>query len=189
LDSITEKIQKVKAGGALVRMAGKYFWPAFYQARAEAGKKEWPERGISWREFRILCAILSVKKNRSDFSFIGWETIQHRACGFTSKKAYKDAEVIPDHLAPPLTRKHNQGPLVIDWRTSDSSPDSSSRHQKRGGLTAYSVRHSREELGDVVCQFSNFRNRAKIKQNRADDAAKCLQLLERAKSGPSQGQG
>jgi hypothetical protein len=53
---------------------------------------------------------------------------------------------------------------------------------------AYSFRHDRDELAKVVCDSVNFRDRAKIKANRKSDAKKCLELLERAKHGPSMGQ-
>jgi hypothetical protein len=189
IDIMIDSVNRVQKGGALVRMAGKYFWPAFYQARAECNtENEWPERGISWREFRILCAILSVKRNSNDFSFIGWETIQLRACGFTNKAEFKTAAKIPDHLAPPLSRKKIRA-------TCDALEDLGffARFRfskgKTGGYMAYSFRHSRDELAKVVCDAANFRDRAKIKANRAEDARKCLKLLERAKVGPTLGQG
>lgn len=51
---------------------------------------------------------------------------------------------------------------------------------------AYSVRHTPNDLAKVVCDSVNFRDRSGIRENRANDAAKCLKLLERAKSGQSQ---
>jgi hypothetical protein len=173
----------VPHGGPLVRMASKYLWAAHGQAKAEADPSSpWPERGISWREFRILCAILSAKTNRAGFAFIGWEVIQARACGFTTKEAFKDADNIPDHLAPPLTHK-------MIRKTCDALEDLGfyARFRfstgKTGGLMAYSFRHTREELAKAVCDSANFRDRAKIKANREADTQKCLELLERAKVG------
>lgn len=189
LERIAEHARNSPKGGPLVRMKSDFFWAALYQARAEADPAvPWPERGMSWREFRILCAILSVKTNRAGFAFIGWETIQARSCGFTTKEAFRAAAKIPDHLAPPLTHKQirptcevleNLG-FYARFHFSSGS---------RGGRMAYSVRHTREELGDAVCDAVNFSDRVKIKANREADAIKCLELLERAKSGQSQGKG
>lgn len=183
-----ETISKVPHDPPFVRMASNTLWAAVDQARAESGDgTKFPERGISWREFRILCAILSVKLNRADFSFIGWETIQARACGFVTKEAFKARTVTPEHLAPPLSRKQIRATLdaleclgfFARFRLSQGP---------KGGLTAYSFRHDREELARAVCDTINFRDRAKVRENRAADVEKCLKLLERAKSGPSVGQ-
>jgi len=167
-------------------MKGSYFWAAHSQARAEVSPEEtWPEKGISWREFRILCAILSARTNRAKFAFIGWETIQARSCGFTRKEDYKNAKVIPSHLAPPLS--HKQIRTTCDdlealgfyarFRFSSGS---------RGGLMAYSFRHDRDALAFAVCDHVNFQDRVSVRQNREEDTIKCLQLLERAKLGQSQ---
>jgi hypothetical protein len=173
----------VTQGGPLVRMAGKYLWAAVDQANAEADPSNpWPERGISWREFRILCAILSVKTNRAGFAFIGWETIQARSCGFTTKEAFRNADNIPDHLAPPLSHKMIR-PILERLENLGFYARFHFSSGKTGGLMAYSVRHTKEELGDAVCDFVNFKDRAGIKANREADAKKCLEKLERAKVG------
>lgn len=178
----------IPTGGPLVRMKSEIFWAALYQARAEDDPaKAWPERSISWREFRILCAILSAKRNRAEYSFIGWETIQARACGFTTKDAFKAREITPKHLAPPLSRR-----IIRD--TCDALEDLGffARFRlssgPRGGKMAYSFRHDRHELGKVVCDSTNFHDRARIKANRTADMQKCLELLERAKCETSVGQ-
>lgn len=178
------KACKVIPGGPMVRMAAKYMWPAFEQARADADQSNpRPERGISWREFRILCAILSVPTNRANFAFIGWETIETRSCGFATKEAFKAVPNIPDHLAPPLTRKVIR-PICEALEDLGFYARFRFSTGKTGGYMAYSVRHTRDELAQAVCDFVNFRDRAKIKANRASDAQKCLELLERAKVGP-----
>jgi len=188
-EAFANDAESVVTGGPLVKMSSTSLWAATYQARWEADTKNpHPERGMSWREFRILAAILSIKTNRFGFCFVGWETIQSRSCGFATKEAFDAAKTIPDHLAPPPTRKQIRTTcdtlevlgFYARFRMSSGA---------RGGLTAYSFRHKdREELGNAVCEHINFRDRASIKTNRAKDAEKCLALLERAKVGPSQGQ-
>jgi hypothetical protein len=189
LEQMAERAGYVTTGGPLVRMKGSYFWAACYQARAEADPTNpWPEHGMSWREFRILCAILSVKTNRAGYAKMGWETIQARACGFTTKESFRNADVIPDHLAPPLTRKQ----IRI---TCEALEDLGFFARFRlstgrvGGHMAYSVKHDRDELAKAVCDNTNFRDRSRIRANRVSDTAQCLKMLERAKSGPSGGQG
>ena len=186
LERIVNRAESVLTGGALVRMKADYFWAAYSQARAETyPDAPWPERGVSWREFRVLCAILSVQRNRAGFAFIGWETIQSRSCGFTKKEDFKNAESIPDHLAPPLSHKQIRTTrdklealgFYARFRFSRGS---------RGGLMAYSVRHDRDALAAAVCDHVNFQDGVSVRKNREDDALKCLQLLERAKSGQSQ---
>ena len=183
LHRVATRADSVAKGGPMVRMKGDYFWAAFYQAQAEARPgTTWPERGISWREFRILCAILSVERNRANFAFIGWETIQARAHGFTTKEAFRTADNIPDHLAPPLTHKMIR-PILERLENLGFYARFRFSKGKTGGYMAYSVRHTKEELGDAVCDFVNFKDRAGIKANREADAKKCLETLERAKVG------
>ena len=188
LETIADQARQIPNGGALVRMSSEFLWAAIDQARAENDPNEkWPDRGISWREFRVLCAILSVKRNRHGFAFIGWETIQYRCCGFTNRAGYKSASRIPCHLQPPLTRKQIR-------RTCDDLENLGFYARFRmskgkvGGLMAYSFRHTREELAAAVCEHVNFRDQKKLREYRREDAAKCLELLERAKMGPRAGQ-
>ena len=71
---------------------------------------EKPEHGLSWREFRILTAILSWPTTREGFTSIGWESIQFRSCGFVNRKEFKAASRIPDHL-PKLSRRQIRSTL------------------------------------------------------------------------------
>jgi hypothetical protein len=188
LQRIASEAESIETGGPLVRMKADFLWAAINQARAEELPDfEWPDHGISWREFRILCAILSMKPNRHGFVFVGWELIKARSSGFANKEAFAAADRIPGHLAPALTRKQirttcdtleNLG-FFARFRLSTGP---------RGGLTAYSFRHDRDALAAAVCDWANFRDRSKVKENRAKDTVKCLELLERAKVGPSDGQ-
>ena len=52
----------------LVTLKSDIFWSAYHQIAHEEGERDHPpEKSISWREFRILCAILSVKKEPGGF--------------------------------------------------------------------------------------------------------------------------
>ena len=162
----------------LVTIKAEIFWAAFHQARYEDNKGDPPARGISWREFRILCAILSVKKNRDGFSFVGWQEIQARSCGML-RKPHKDTKRIPDHLAPPYSQKQIK-------RTCDKLEAlnffARCRHSigKRGGLMAYSFKLSPEELREAVARWASFRRGDSVRENRAKDRASALKNIERA---------
>lgn len=167
----------------LIRISASFLWAAIKQARYEDSGFEKPERGISWREFRVLIAILSWPTTKEGFTSIGWESIQFRSAGFLNKKEFKAATQIPDHL-PTLSRKQIRGTLdtlealnfFARFRLSSGT---------RGGRFFYSFRHSRDELAKAVCDKVNFQDRLRVAQHREEDARKCLELLKRAKSGTS----
>jgi len=162
----------------LVTMKAKIFWGAFYQAGYEQGRRDPPERGISWREFRILCAILSGKKNREGFTFMGWQEIQARSCGML-RAVYKAAEFIPEHLQPPYSQKQIK-------RTCDKLEAlkffARCRHSKgnRGGFMAYSFKHDPKDLREAVARWASFRRGDTVRENRAKDLNYALKNQERA---------
>ena len=163
----------------LVTMKADIFWSAFYQTGYEQGRRDdRPERGISWREFRILCAILSGKTNRDGFWFGGWQQIQARSCGML-KKPYKAAKRIPGHLTPPYSQKQIK-------RTCDTLEAlnffARCRHSKgaRGGFMAYSFKQSREDLREAVARWASFRRGDSVRENRAKDLVHSLKNQERA---------
>ena len=167
-----------------IRMSAKFLWAAIHQARYEVDPThEKPEHGLSWKEFRVLAAILSWPETKEGYTSLGWETIQFRANGFVTKDAFKKAERLADHL-PKLSRRQIRDTLdtleglkmFARFRLSTG---------KRGGRMCYSFRHSREELAEAVCRKTNFQDRARVRENREEDSLKCLRLLERAKSGTS----
>ena len=171
--------------GPLVTMKSEFFWAAMHQARADEDGEQWPEQGLSWREFRVLSAILSSKVNRHKFSFIGWESIQARSSGFASKAELREAVTIPDHLKPKLTR----------WQISDTVARLEDlgfflrfrySRGKRGGFSAYSFRHAtRKDLAEAVAEWAKFTGGGYNKENRVSDAEFCSQLLETRKSPAS----
>ena len=155
-----------------LRMKSSFLWNAINTARWEEGDGERPERTISWREFRILCAILSVKINGEKFAFIGWEEIQARSCGML-RKEFKKAKKIPEHLTPPYSQYQIK-------RTCDKLENlnffARCRHStgKRGGFMAYSFRHSHKALREAVSRWAAFRRMDKVKENRALDMKESL---------------
>ena len=167
-----------------VRMSAKSLWAAVYQARHEKDPMEKRrEHGLSWREFRILAAILSWPTTREGFTSIGWESIQFRSCGFVNRKEFKAAERIPSHLLK-LSRRQIRSTLDTLEELNFFARFRQSTGP-RGGRYYYSFRHSRDELAQAVCDKVNFQDRLRVAQHREEDARKCLELLKRAKSGTS----
>jgi hypothetical protein len=124
-------------------------WAAVKTAREENGQDVDIDRRISWREFRILAAILSERTNKQGFAFIGWKTIRARACGYHSRKLFEaHQETLPSHCEPLTISKI--------YATCDKLEALGfyARHKhskgRRGGLMAYSFKLERKALIQAV---------------------------------------
>lgn len=105
---------------------------------------------ITWREFRVLCAVLSVIGEKP-YAWISTATLRHRVCGYTSAISMQGQE--PPPHCPRLTRWMLEATLArleelnffLRVRVSGSPTG-------RGGRTAYSIRHEkREDLVKLLC--------------------------------------
>jgi len=141
--------------GVFFTIKSEWLWNAVYTARRESGDDVTNEfKPLSWREFRILAAILSAPVNKyHGFVFLGWEPIQARACGFHKNDLFEaQTGELPPHCQP-LTRSQ------IDLTTSRLEVLKfylRFRYSKgdRGGKTAYSFRHeTREILAEAVGKY------------------------------------
>ncbi|WP_038169741.1 hypothetical protein [Verrucomicrobium sp. BvORR106] len=135
---------------ALVTIKAAWVWDALETALREEGKE--PRNGtpggwVTWREFRVLCAVLSVIGAKS-FAWASTNTFLHRVCGYTSALARSQTKLPNLEHCQPLTRWMLEGTLnrleelrfFLRVRISKSPTG-------RGGRTAYSIRHeSREAL-------------------------------------------
>jgi len=87
------------------RIRADFMWGALYTAR---GGDMSGLRPLSWNEFRILAAILSGPLNNDEYTVLGWESIQARACGFHKKELLANSLVnrkpyekkLPPHCQP-----------------------------------------------------------------------------------------
>lgn len=169
------RVQSLCVGSPKVRVSSKWFWTA---AQTADGEQQNSHR-ISWDEFRILVAILSGQVNQYQFTLLGWEAIQHRACGFHRKsdfrKFQRSGEPWPDHCAP-LGRK-----AIRNRVDRLESLKFFLRHRiskgERGGLSAYSFRHStgseeqrRRALAADCEKWQAFNQGLIVEENRAKDA-------------------
>lgn len=180
------------AGGPFFKMRSDWIWGAVNQARREIGKEVASSTSsISWREFKIIAAILSAGCNDHGFVLLGWESIQARACGFHSKALFQSGKAsLPSHCLPlsrdqiTLTVERLEG-LKFFLRYRDSKG-------KSGGRMAYSLRHAtRELLAESVAKWKaeNARIETQIEQNRAADLALSLQKSQNPQVWPQHKEG
>jgi hypothetical protein len=159
-------------GEVFFRIKSKFMWGAINTARRDAGGDVTVERPLSWREFRVIAAVLSGKVNSHNFSFLGWEIIQARSCGFHTKALFEaNKNLLPEHCQP-LSR----------WMIRDACDKLESldffarvRYSKggSGGLTAYSFKLTRDGLIEAVNRWtdSNATFKNKVKGHRKSDQA------------------
>ena len=170
-----QRVQRLHPNSPTLRVTSVWFWAAAQTAWEDS---ETSHR-IHWDEFRIIVAILSGQPNRYGFTILGWEGVQHRACGFHRKEDFKNfedgPEPWPDHCAP-LGRK-----AIRNKVDRLESLKFFLRHRiskgERGGLSAYSFRHStgseeqrRRALAADCEKWQAFNQGLIVEENRANDA-------------------
>jgi hypothetical protein len=166
--------QHHRAGDVFFRIRADWLWNAVHSAEEAQGEGE-PDsedfKPLSWREFRVLAAILSAKVNTYGFTFLGWESIQARACGFHSKALFEAGKAtLPAHCQP-LSRDVIRAELE---KLEALGFFARCRYAKgpRGGLMAYSLRHpDRQGLVQAIQKWAaanqSFKN--KVTALRATD--------------------
>lgn len=169
-----------RKGEVFFRIKSDWLWNAIYTARRESGMDTTSySKPMSWREFRILAAILSAKVNTYGFTFLGWESIQALACGYHNKKLFCEGRAsLPAHCQP-LSRQ-----MIRDACENLEALGCFARCRyargERGGFSAYSFRHpKRDDLIASVKQWDDanrsfktktkaFRNSDKLAFSRAN---------------------
>lgn len=144
-----------RPGEVFFRISDAWLWAAYYAARHAEGYEVYHAyRPLSWREFRLLAALLSAKVNKYGFTFQGWESLQARACGYHSKKLFQAGQrTLPPHCKP-LTRDMIRSSLN---RMEALRFFARCRYATgaRGGLSAYSFRHKKRE--DLIASVLEWR--------------------------------
>ena len=168
--------QYQRPGAVFFRIRSDWLWNAIHTARQAAGEED-PGAGaykpLTWREFRLLAALLSGKVNRLGFVFLGWESLQARACGHHSKALFQAGkDSLPAHCQP-FSRD------VI--RTTMDKMEALGFYARcryargtRGGLMAYSFRHpERKDLIRDIQKWAaaNLAFKSKVADLRAADMA------------------
>jgi len=176
-----------RPGEVFFRIRSDWMWNAVLTARREAGQEVRDDlKPLSWREFRLLAAILSTQTNKQQFTFLGWESIQARACGYHTKQLFQAGkEALPFHCQP-LSRDMIRATLE---RMEALGFFARCRYScgQRGGFMAYSFRHTkREALAAAVKEWRANRNSLKTKTagHRAADLA-AFQKKKPASAAPA----
>jgi hypothetical protein len=138
-----------------------------------------PHRRMTWREFRVVCAIYSAQINRHGFVFLGWETISARASGEPRKEAARSRS-LPIHSK--LLSRTQIGTTVKKLEVLNFFMRFRYSRGTRGGYYAYSIRHAtREELAKSIAEWA-YANEQKIAANRQADQELCQKLFRRPAS-------
>lgn len=166
-------------GGVFFRLRADWMWNALHTARQDQGQEVEeepdiaPRKPLTWREFRLLAAILSAKVNSYGFTFLGWESIQARACGFHTKALFQAGKAtLPAHCQP-LSRDVIRAELT-NLEAMGFFARCRYARGARGGLMAYSLRHpKREGLVQDIQRWlaANQAFKAKVTALRAADLA------------------
>lgn len=187
-------------GQVFFRMRDDWVWNAMLYARNQAGDRSTPyDKPFTWRELRLIAALLSAPVNRHDFTFLGWESIQARACGYHSKALFRaalagetpspegartlmsaSASTPPHADAPPHALPAHCQPLSRDVIRHDLDKLEALGFFGRcryargpcGGYTAYTFRHrQRADLLAAVQAWATDKNarKTKIAANRQED--------------------
>lgn len=190
-DAITHR-QHDQPGAVFFRLRSDWMWNALHTASQAAGEDEETHddaaerKPLTWREFRVLAAILSARVNSYGFVFLGWESIQARACGYHTKELLQAGKAaLPAHCQP-LSRDVIRATLdklealgfFARCRYSTGG---------RGGLMAYSFRHpGREGLVQSIRQWAadNRAFQAKVAALRAEDLAAFSQPVVKPQPQP-----
>ncbi len=160
---------------AFVTMKAEWVWQAYNTARIAEGVP--PSIGcsssdphISWREFTVLCAVLSVI-GKKPFAYISSTDIAHRACGYTSAAAWKRAgETGTEHL--PALKRWQINDTLCDLEKNRFFLRARVSRGNTGGRTAYSIRHAtRKSLWQAMRTQRDRREGRDIIDNRREDQA------------------
>ena len=97
-----------------VNVSGQFFWDCLHTLRGRPG-----ERSLGWREYRILCALLS-KIGSSKFKKCGWQEIQARSAGWCGKTDMRDATPIELERRQPLILTRDKIRTSLDRLEADN---------------------------------------------------------------------
>ena len=171
---VYETIADLCQGSPFVNIKASFFNAAYQSAQKESDNGlPYPDKWISWREYRVLLAIYSLQWNSRDYCEAGWETIRCRASGFHKKSSYREFEESehpwPDHVVPisrdqTIRTIEKLEELKFFLRVRISS------NPRHGGKYAYSIKHkSREDLIKDVESKQAYSRGDILRENRARD--------------------
>lgn len=159
-------------GQVFFSLRSDWMWNALDTARRETNEHaQMPAKPLFWPEFRLLAAVLSAQTNTRKFTFLGWESLQARACGYHSKELFQVGKAgLPAHCQP-LSR-HTIRQTMDRLEALGFFARCRYASGPRGGCMAYSFRHpKRGELATAVKDWRATKDffKTKAAANRAAD--------------------
>lgn len=128
---------------AKVTIATSFFWNCLYGLRGQQA-----ERPLSYREFSVLCAVLS-KTGDKPFASCSWREIQRRALGYAGEHEMTAHLAARDDKAAPLSRQQIRDTLDTLARNRFLARYAVG-NGRRCFLTYFSVRMSEAELAEAA---------------------------------------
>ena len=130
------------------------------------GNEQQATRPLSYREFSVICAILSKVGNK-DFESCTWQEIQRRALGYTTDKEMQAKLSTRKDKAKPLSRQQIRTTLdILDYNRFFARY--AVGNGQRSWLTYFSFKRNRNELAEqATAQFAKRRWRGLNRQTSA----------------------
>lgn len=149
---------------ATVSIRAEWFWNCIYGLRNSEDKREMP---LSYREFSVLCAILS-KLGDKDLESCTWQEIQRRALGYTTEAQMTERLPHRKDGAKPLTRQQIRSTLN-DLERCGFFARYAVGNGERCFLTYFSLKMPKQELkAKAYTAFTKRRRRGPIRRTQAD---------------------
>lgn len=149
---------------ATVSIRADWFWNCIYGLRGNADRPDMP---LSYREFAVLCAILS-KLGDKDLESCTWQEIQRRALGYTTEAQMKERLPLRTDGAKPLTRQQIRSTLN-DLERCGFFARYAVGNGEKCFLTYFSLKMPKQELkAKAVTAYTKRRRRGPIRRTQAD---------------------
>jgi hypothetical protein len=170
------------AARTFVNVSADWLWRAFYTAREDRRRLE-STRPLAWRDFRILCALLS-KVGRDGLKKCGWREIQARAAGWAGKRQFEEES---------KSERERRAKLILSPKEIRTTLDKMEANKfflrirygqgNRGGESWFSFSLSREEAAEkIVGMKANSREKRLAEMRKADAELLALALSNRRQS-------
>lgn len=153
-----------EAAQATVSIRADWLWNCLYGLRNDEDKPEMP---LSYREFSVLCAILS-KLGDKDLESCTWQEIQRRALGYTTEAQMKERLPYRRDGAKPLTRQQIRSTLN-DLERCGFFARYAVGNGEKCFLTYFSFKMPKQELkAKAYTAFTKRRRRGPIRRTQGD---------------------
>ena len=152
---------------AMVTVATPFFWNCLYTLRGEK-----PDKPLSYREFSVLCAVLS-KVGRKGFASCSWREVQRRALGYLTEKEMCENLPSRSDKAAPLSRQQIRTVLESLHRCGFFARYAVGNGQ-RSFLSYYSVRMNPQQLAEAATSDYCSRRREVVRMKPTARAAQAV---------------